>query len=269
MILKPEKLSVSAISHVGCIRKNNEDNFYLDGYILGEDKENFESKEAQYDIGKYVFAVCDGMGGENAGERASYLAVTELKKYMEHVINKMRVFSNILNINEYVQIANNLIYEMSLNRESIGMGTTFSALCFDNEKAYPLNLGDSRIYLLRDKKLFKLTNDHTKAYKLVKLGVLTEAEARKHKSKNILTRHLGVSPEEGIMEAEFYGSINIKCDDIFLISSDGLTDMVEDSKIEEVLSMNLSSSELTKILLNEALEKGGRDNITIITIKVI
>lgn len=217
-----------------------------------------------------IFAVCDGMGGEDAGEKASLTVVSELKKC--HDALKMKDLHTdigfvINQMNLYTEKTNELIYAMSL-QERNRMGTTFACLVMAENKAAALHLGDSRIYVYKSGLLKQLTTDHTEAERLVRLGIIPRANARTHKNKNMLSRYFGISPEEGKLEAEASDVPEIEKDDIFLLCSDGLTDMVSDERIMELCGSGYDCTGISSMLLNDALAQGGKDNITVMVIKI-
>ena len=149
------------------------------------------------------------------------------------------------------------------------MGTTLALLYINDGKAIAYNIGDSRAYLFRKNKLIQLSEDHTQAQRLVDMGLLKKSAAANHKDKHKLTQHLGIFPDELIIEPYKSQEINIKQNDIFLLCSDGLTDMLSDDDITVILSNKQEGiGTLAKRLISKALEKGGKDNVTIVLSKV-
>lgn len=129
-------------------------------------------------------------------------------------------------------------------------------------------MGDSKVYLIRKGKIIQLSTDHTQAERLIRLGILTQESAIGHSSKHQLHRYFGVSPLEGVLEADISDTVDIEKNDIFLICSDGLTDMIEERKILEILQSERQIEQLNTSLVDEALERGGNDNVTSILIKI-
>lgn len=123
------------------------------------------------------------------------------------------------------------------------------------------------MYLFRDGILKQLTRDHSESERLIRLGIITREQARGHKSRFMLNRHLGMPPEEGILEADISEIIQLQKGDTFLLCSDGLTDMVEDETIKDILAASIDTKEAAQMLINEALKNGGKDNVTAVVLK--
>jgi serine/threonine protein phosphatase PrpC len=264
------KIDASVVTNKGNIRSKNEDNFYLNGlYMKKNDNTNFCSYSLSNTEQQVVFAVCDGMGGEELGEEASFLAVQAL-----HEFHKSD-FTESLNIDDlqglmdsYVKKANTLIFEQAL---ALGkrMGTTLASLVFCQDKVSALNIGDSRVYLLRNSNLTKLTTDHTEAERLIRLGLIDRDSPRFQKSKNILTRYLGVNPVNGIMEADYSEEFKVSKGDVFLLCSDGLSNPLSDEDLKYWLSSSNNSAAICKNLIDMAISKDGTDNVTALVVKII
>ena len=235
-------------SVVGMRRKNNEDAVFCGQGNL-----------------KDLFIVADGMGGCNAGEVASSLAIKVFVSGIEGNISEYFDDENILDtLVSAIHCSNRTVYELSkTNSEFYGMGTTIDASVIRNSKLYAVHIGDSRIYIFRDGKLKMLTEDHSYVMELLKCGEITEEEARNHPDRNKITRALGT--EENILVDTIVTSI--LPNDIILMCSDGLTNMVSDEKIERILNMNASIDKKADILVDEANSSGGLDNITIILVE--
>lgn len=255
------KISSVAVTNVGNVRDNNEDNFYVNENYKKSTSTLTEYYEESNIREQYIYAVCDGMGGEELGEAASMVAVKTLALYQETDIK-----SNIMN---YIQEANKLICDEIEKNDGVRMGTTLALLYINDGKAIAYNIGDSRAYLFRKNKLIQLSEDHTQAQRLVDMGLLKKSAAANHKDKHKLTQHLGIFPDELIIEPYKSQEINIKQNDIFLLCSDGLTDMLSDDDITVILSNKQEGiGTLAKRLISKALEKGGKDNVTIVLSKV-
>lgn len=236
----------SSCSNTGKIRENNEDNFYFDGKYMEEDHGDYNkiAKTTFSNEDNMVFAVFDGMGGESNGERASYLAAKSLDEYIK---SKPIQFS----FPDYINKANKKI----LADKKSNMGTTVAAAYFLEDTIKFCNLGDSRIYLLRNNKLKQVSKDHTDAS-------LQEKLTEKVKQKPKLTQHLGISSDEMIL-SPYLTSIKYHTGDKILLCSDGLTDMLEDDEICNILINNSLPKDIVEELLSTSLAKGGKDNITI------
>lgn len=240
-----------AKSDKGKVREMNQDYFYISNSL----------DEIQ------LFILADGMGGYNGGEIASKLAVETAKNYIENNfrdIDKDRD-SIIQLLGSSIEYANMVIYEKSKeNPELQGMGTTIEICLIYNNKVYIGHVGDSRIYRIRKEFLRKLTQDHSYVQKLVKEGTITKEEAAHHPQKNMLMKALGCNAfvEPDVMVKGFLK------DDILIMCSDGLTNMVEQETIYKIASQK-NIEQASKDLVELANNNGGYDNITVIIIKNI
>ncbi|RKD27834.1 protein phosphatase [Caminicella sporogenes DSM 14501] len=236
-------------THIGKIRENNEDSFYID-----EDNHS-------------VFIVADGMGGHNAGEIASKMAIEIVSEYIKENwsnVNLKDKFEVHSLLREAIERANKKIYEKSLvNKELDGMGTTLTIAIIDKTFLYIGHIGDSRAYVLRNDDLFQITQDHTLVSELLKNGTITEIEAKNHPKRNIITKALGTGYN---VEPELI-NYQIKDNDIIILCTDGLTNVIENDEIKKSFSKFSSLQETCDYLINLANERGGYDNITIIAIK--
>ena len=235
-------LSWGGASDVGRVRQGNED------ALLAEHG---------------VFVVADGMGGHNAGEVASELAVTTMRAALRDSV------SSTEQLRELVQQANTSIYTASLDDSTQqGMGTTLTALVMIpgiTDRVLVANVGDSRTYVLRNGQLSRITTDHSYVQELVNEGVITADDARKHPQKNIVTRALGI---DRYVAVDVF-SHDMQPGDRFLLCSDGLVDEVTDSEITHILLDNPQSSDAATELIVAANAAGGRDNTTVIVVDVI
>lgn len=239
---------------VGKVRKNNEDNFFLNGhYKMSLNEMRYEKSDMIYNGG--VFAVCDGMGGEEYGERASLIAVETLKSYKNMDLKD--------NISQYISDANRKICDLIDENNGTRSGTTLALIYINNGYAYTYNVGDSRIYLYRKGKLKQISKDHTRTEQMIEMGLLTREQALTHKDMHVLTQHLGIFPEELIVEPYADKPLEIRNNDILLMCSDGLTDMMSDDEIHGVIKRELTSKKIVDTLISLSLEKGGKDNITV------
>jgi len=210
----------------------------------------------------YLAILADGMGGHQAGEIASSMAVDIIAKaYYNHSTKPKISLKHALNL------ANKEIYESAqTNSQRKGMGTTCTALVLLHGKALFAQVGDSRLYLCRDKKLRQLSEDQTLVRDMVKRGLISEKEAINHESKNIITQALGTKPLvqiDGLDE-----TLETRYGDLFILSSDGLTDLVTDEEINATINQK-PVTQLPEELINLAKSRGGYDNISVITIQVL
>ncbi len=203
-----------------------------------------------------VFVVADGMGGAQAGEVASQMAVEAFEQGLpESGSPEERLASR-------VQEANQRIHELSqAEREHEGMGTTLTAAYLDDDSHVAIaHVGDSRAYLFRDGQLKRLTQDHSLVGELVRRGKLTEEQAEEHPQRSIITRALGPEPS---VEVDTW-SYPVRDGDVLLLCSDGLTSMITEEKIVEVLDSSGKLEQAADRLIREANDAGGRDNITVV-----
>jgi PPM family protein phosphatase len=202
-----------------------------------------------------VFVVADGMGGAQAGEVASRIAVETFEEGLpetgspeERLVNR-------------VHEANSRIYERSrTEHERAGMGTTLTAAYLGDANVAIAHVGDSRAYLFRDGSLTRLTQDHSLVDELVRRGKLTEEQAAEHPQRSIITRALGPEPT---VEVDTW-SYGVRAGDIVLLCSDGLTSMISEDQIADILAHESNLDTAAARLIDEANEAGGRDNITVI-----
>ena len=237
-----------AKSDVGKAREMNQDYYYI--------------SPSESNINLYILA--DGMGGYKGGEVASRLATISVKNYIEsNFENTLKDKEEILKlIKNSMEYANMVVYEKSKEDQELeAMGTTLEVCLIYNNRAYIGHVGDSRIYRIRKEFMRKLTTDHSYVETLVKDGTITKEEAMHHPKKNMLTKALGCTP---FVEADVTVKGFIK-DDIILICSDGLTNMIPEDEIYDIIKDNVE--ETPAKLIEKANENGGYDNITAIVIR--
>ena len=236
------KLKWGASTDVGMVRQQNEDSY------LAEEN---------------LYVVADGMGGHNAGEVASALAVTTLKAGARTGIDSVERFR------ELVQQANTAIYTASLDDSTqSGMGTTLTALSIvagEEPRVLVANVGDARTYMWRNNALTRLSVDHSYVQELVNEGIITPEEARVHPRRNIVTRALGI--DRSVVVDVF--SHLVRTGDRIVLCSDGLVDEVSDADIAVVLGQHSDPQDTAEALVMVANTAGGRDNTTVIVIDVL
>ncbi|MGN0584203.1 MAG: PP2C family protein-serine/threonine phosphatase [Ruminococcus sp.] len=262
------RLRVSVSTHIGKVRGNHEDNFYLKGIYLHEHFRNDFS--ATYTIDNpegTFFAVFDGMGGAAYGEIASEIAMQTLRKYesaLEQAENN-RTVDQI--VSDYTREANNAIVEMLREKQSLSGGTTFAMLYFMGGYARLYYLGDSRIYLEQKSGIVCLTRDHTLANQKLDAGIYTEDEAENSPDQHRLTLFIGSDKSEVGLNADSRRPIPIHPGNKFILCTDGLSNMISDNEIHDLLSQNYFNE--AAILVQEALNHGGADNATCIVLEII
>ncbi len=257
-----------ALSEVGKIRKNNEDNLFFDSEFRNfNDSSGAYRKTLSSSDPVKLFALCDGMGGEAMGEQASYMAVSGLKEIERHFVqDKGKSFPKLMP--RYLARVNESLCQTIRNNKGRRMGSTFAALLLKGNVAQALNVGDSRIYLFRNGKLNQLSVDHTYAQRLVEMGIITQEEAAQHPERNRLSQHLGMFPEEAKIEPALSPEIWLQAGDSFLICTDGVTEMLSEASITEILRSPQAFLQQAENLMQHALAAGGKDNISLILIKI-
>lgn len=226
---------------------------------MNQDYYSIPSSES--DLQLYILA--DGMGGYNGGEIASRLAAETTKNYIQNNFKKIEHDKEAILklVKDAMEYANMVVYEESKKDQNLqGMGTTLDVCFIYNSKIYIGHVGDSRIYLIKKDIARKITKDHSYVQQLVEDKKITREEAEHHPKKNMLLKALGCT---SYVEPDIRAR-NLEKDDILLMCSDGLTNMVEESKIYEVVRENKEKA--PEILVNLANNAGGYDNITVITI---
>ena len=211
-------------------------------------------------IGKLpnLFVVADGMGGHNAGERASSYAVEVL---LEN-IRKSKERNPVKVLRYATEHANDCVYQEAMTKEGCrGMGTTMVAATLIKDTLYITNVGDSRLYVIGNK-IRQITHDHSLVEEMVRMGKLTREEGKNHPNKNIITRAVGV--KETVAVDCFEEKIGNR--DVILLCSDGLTNMVSDEQIQQIIKTEKNLQKAAELLVETANRNGGRDNITVLLI---
>lgn len=241
---------------VGKVRKNNEDNFYIDGKHLSENNIGLQDLIIYEDVLKNGFstAIFDGMGGENFGEKASYVAAAEMQKIQEDCLEQD--FDAKAYLERLAKKLDEAVVDAQQQMFTSRMGTTMVCLFYFDKYMYVCNVGDSRAYLFREGKFVQISCDHT------------EKRPGSDIHKAAVTQYLGLGSEDVEIEP-FIDKIKIENNDIFLLCSDGLSDMLPDEEIQGVLNERENVAECIENLMETAIEHGGRDNITVIVCKVV
>ena len=236
-----------SMTDTGRVRNNNQD------FVLCEENA----------VGCFpnLFIVADGMGGHNAGDMASRLCVAKVQEQIRITDKKTPVGV----FEEAVKTANDSIRQCaSETPEFAGMGTTMVAATVLDDVAYVVNIGDSRLYRMSED-LRQITVDHSLVEEMVQSGEIRKDEMRTHPNKNIITRALGT--DETVRPDCF--EIHVRQGDVLLLCSDGLTNMLEDSEMEEILRENKNDLEQAgRTLVERANEAGGKDNISVILVRL-
>lgn len=233
---------VHGMSDIGLVRATNEDSYLCEL--------------------SHLFVVADGMGGHAAGEIASKLAVTTISRYIQEHDEKIK-YEELLK--QAIVQSNTAVYQLSLSKEEFaGMGTTVTAAYVEGNTLYWGHVGDSRIYLLRNGELSQITNDHSLVWELVQSGNITKEEAKSHPKRNMLTRAVGTSC---LIKIDT-GAMALEAEDIILLCTDGLTNMVSEQEMYSILTNQEDDLEgIVNQLVVNAKNAGGADNITAILLK--
>ena len=244
-------IEVSSQSDIGCVRTNNEDSF---GYWEPEDDQQFLRKGR-------LAVVADGMGGYEGGQEASRLAVETLVAVYRDFGGDNPQDALI----EALQTAHERIRQYSFAHPELrGMGTTCTAAAIvrgaQYDALYYVHVGDTRLYLIRDGQITRVTRDHSYVGRLVEAGMISQEEAERHPQRNILTAALGTNPDL-IMDSPGHPE-PLRPEDVLLICSDGLWGLVRDPEILDVVE-NKSAEQAGRELIELARERGGPDNITV------
>lgn len=206
-----------------------------------------------------LFVVADGMGGHRAGDFASRYTVEVILKS----VRADRERNPIKIIRKAIETANLKVLEKANSSEELaGMGTTVVAATVIGHYIYVANVGDSRVYLIRDT-IEQITKDHSLVEEMVRIGEINREQARNHPDKNIITRAVGVSSRVRI---DFF-DIKLERSDIILMCSDGLSNMIEDDEIERIIKEGNDLPEIALELIGEANQNGGKDNIAVVLIE--
>lgn len=214
-----------------------------------------------------TFIIADGMGGHNSGEVASKAAVDYVSNYMlQSTVDFMESEDLTPIIKKVMEEANEDVYKKSLEHEvDRGMGTTLIVAVVHNKKLVIGHVGDSRVYMIRDGNIKRVTDDHSFIEELVRNGTLTREEAENHPNKNLITRALGCSDS---IQVDTY-TYDLKDDDVCVICTDGLTNMLDEKEIKDIV-LNSENPELAcDKLIMEANDRGGEDNITVVVFRNI
>jgi len=253
------KIRISYITHQGKKRNHNEDAIMLMNEVIQINEMSIPIVK-DIEAEKVFFAVADGIGGSKAGELASRKVLMHLKERWKSITSKEKILGLIqkthLNLIEYAQ-----------ENPSVGnYGTTIAGLFIENLKAIIFNVGDSRIYRENQGFLEQLSIDQSLMQSLVDQKMITPEEAIYHPKKNVILESIGGELKKRNIEIK-YREIKIKEEDIFIICSDGLTDMLNIDEMESCLKENITIS--IKNLFRSTMKKGGLDNISIMIIKIV
>lgn len=258
--MKKLRANVCAVTHAGRVRRENEDNYSLNGRLTSTGDLKKGSAFVQSMNEPFHLCVCDGMGGENYGDLASGIAVETISAHAANVYESGEDFS--FAISNSLDDANTRICA-EINARGKRMGTTLAAVYAVKGKLYCVNIGDTRIYHYSNAILEQISFDHTHAQTMVDAGEIGMGQMTSVPDAKRLTRHLGVFPQEANLSPNISVIDDVDDGDIVLLCSDGLTDMLSDEDITGVLSTAENAQDAASKLVRMALERGGKDNITV------
>lgn len=235
-----------AITDMGRVRGQNQDNVFGTGESIG--------------VLPNLFLVADGMGGHKAGDYASRKAIDMVRESVE----ASREEEPVAVLRQAITTANEeLFLEASEDRDKSGMGTTFVAATISDRELLVANVGDSRLYVLHDGQLRQVTLDHSLVEEMVRTGNMSQEVASHHPRRNMITRAVGA---ERTVDVDFF-DVSLSGDEMILLCSDGLSNMIEDDTIRDLLLEEGTTKDRAERLVQEANQKGGRDNITVIVVE--
>ena len=234
-----------ALTDIGRVRTMNQDYIYSSPEKVGSLPN--------------LFLVADGMGGHRAGDRASRLLIDSLTDYIGNCGDQTAVAA----LNNGIAEANRKIYEAAAADQSLsGMGTTLVAATIEGSTLYVANVGDSRLYLIHGDSIRQVTRDHSYVEEMVAIGQMRRGSEDYNRRKNIITRALGIGRE---VEPDFF-EVDLEGGDYILLCSDGLSNMLEDQSMYEIITGEGSLKEKAALLIEEANRQGGIDNIAVVLV---
>lgn len=216
-----------------------------------------------------MIAVADGMGGAAAGEVASKIAIEALDETVRRYVHERQDGHDVVGVETLlekgIRLANRRVHVAALGQQgSRGMGTTLTCIAFENGEAYVGHVGDSRAWLVREPTIYQLTKDHSWVEEQVEKGVLTEAEARTHELRNLITRALGTRPQVAPDTAR----LALEPGDVLMVASDGLHGVVDTDEILEAVRRSPDPQTAVDGLIALANDRGGPDNVTVVMAEI-
>lgn len=246
------KIEIAGKTEKGRVRNTNQDNFKIE----------------RIDKDTYACVVCDGMGGVEGGSEASCIATVAFMDCLKKLYNDTENNDSITTLlKKSLNAANSAVYSMAiLNPEFDGMGTTLVSFILTNRDLCWINVGDSRLYAANEKGLYRISDDHSLVWEMVKKGMITEEEANNSPMKNVITRAVGISPT---VESDVNCIMDIyERYSYILLCSDGLSNMVSPETIYSILTCEETTEKKVDMLISSANDSGGYDNITAVLLSV-
>ncbi len=238
-------MKTNAITDVGLVRTENQDTYYTNEQPIG----NLPN----------LFVVADGMGGHVGGKQASETALQTIVDYIEQSKEEnIRVL-----FDKAIRKANNAVYEEANEKSLQGMGTTIVLASLDKDVLSVANVGDSRLYVVSPGAIKQVTKDHSLVEEMIRMGELERSKARLHPEKNVITRAVGASED---CKADFF-QVRLDEEECVLMCSDGLSNMLDDEQIRNIMNSQRDVIEKTQKLVEAANNSGGKDNITVVVVE--
>jgi len=257
-------LEGAARNHKGLLRAENEDNFYLNGKWMSLAAMEHGGRMMTESAAPFqLYAVCDGMGGEAAGELASHEAVQALGVLQAR---HLKGLSN-LELMSAMSILSDQIFQLAPSAQEHS-GTTITGILWDDGLLRVINIGDSRVYRLRGGMLTRLTTDHSEVQRMVDMGMMAPFQARLSPKRHLITQYLGLPSANPAFEPYLSAPLHVQVGDLYLLCSDGLIDMVEDEAIRRTLLRARDTTEAVDSLVQQALDNGGHDNVTALCVRI-
>ena len=249
------KITAAVATDKGRIRVHNEDCWFLNGKVMGDNGLHEHVTESEeFDGQTALYAVCDGMGGAQGGEVASRITSVGLTDAINETEDRLQ---------ERVRTINQSVFDELAGKG----GTTISGIQLNGHQYRTLNIGDSRTYLLRDGTLTQLTRDHSEVQLLLDLGAITPEQAKNYKRRNVITRCVGSDPAEDNVMADISEWKDLRVDDCFMIVSDGVCGSLSEEEMTEILVQNSVADGAEKLTV-QAVSAGSKDNVTAIVIRI-
>lgn len=253
------KVSAAVRSGKGLVRKNNEDNYYLNGWYAGLEAMNEETALQQtFEQDGALFAVCDGMGGQDNGEKASYMVASQAAALAEAL--RTSDFSEAMR--RWSRSVNQAVVD-----QSDGGGSTIALAYVKAGCVHVAHIGDSRVYRLHEGQLSRMTRDHSKVQMLMDAGLITAEQARTHPQRHMITHFVGDADAGDVCQATIGRPMPAISGDRYMLCSDGVTDMLDDETLERLLQAG-NVDACAETVYQAALSAGGRDNTTLIVLEL-
>ena len=261
------------ISHIGNSRDNQEDNYLVhrEGYLPSDVRDEMSSNRTPYSVNgtaksdRFMVAVSDGMGGHACGEVASLLTVEYMSDHYDEIIDSIRLGENSL-ATQISRINSVVSSKAKKDRSCRGMGATLCGVIASEYELVGFNVGDSRLYQFRNGELKQLSTDHTEGQRLLRMQLLTEEEVKNFPRRKNLHKYIGY---DGEVIPDIFRITSAEQGTILLLCTDGLSDVISDNEMEEILNGRTSLKDKAIKLVNEAVSKnlGHGDNTTVILIE--